>query len=87
MSGGPLLRNFDGKRGDAIGVIGGWKTGGTIDDESYSSQFDADIIRVYNQAVNDYAPDSRSRLRGRGKRRCPSGRPLCQRVWTRAVPT
>ncbi|WP_030848226.1 hypothetical protein [Streptomyces sp. NRRL F-4474] len=64
MSGGPFLRNFDGKRGDVIGVIGGWKTGGTIDDESYSSQFDADILRLYNQAVHDYeeitlaAPDS-----------------------------
>jgi V8-like Glu-specific endopeptidase len=57
VSGGPFLRNFDGKRGDVIGVIGGWKTGGTIDDESYSSQFDADIIRLYNQAVNDYEPD------------------------------
>ncbi|MEW2418077.1 hypothetical protein AB0953_30870 [Streptomyces sp. NPDC046866] len=58
VSGGPFLRNFDGKRGDVIGVIGGWKTGGTIDDESYSSQFDADVIRLYNQAVNDYAPDT-----------------------------
>ncbi|MFJ2598979.1 trypsin-like serine peptidase [Streptomyces erythrochromogenes] len=57
VSGGPFLRNFDGKRGDVIGVIGGWKTGGTIDDESYSSQFDADVIRLYNQAVNDYEPD------------------------------
>ncbi|MER6778577.1 MULTISPECIES: trypsin-like peptidase domain-containing protein [unclassified Streptomyces] len=60
VSGGPFLRNFDGKRGDVIGVIGGWKTGGTIDDESYSSQFDADIIRLYNQAVNDYPPDTPS---------------------------
>ncbi|MGW4690663.1 trypsin-like serine peptidase [Streptomyces sp. NPDC004244] len=57
-SGGPFLRNFDGQRGDVIGVIGGWKTGGPIPDESYSSQFDADIIRLYNQAVNDYAPDT-----------------------------
>jgi hypothetical protein len=28
VSGGPFLRNFDGRRGDVIGVIGGYKTGG-----------------------------------------------------------
>ncbi|MEU2951041.1 hypothetical protein [Streptomyces xanthochromogenes] len=57
VSGGPFIRNFDGKRGDVIGVIGGYKTGGTTDDISYSSQFDADVVRLYNQAVNDYTPD------------------------------
>ncbi|MFE3182740.1 hypothetical protein ACFXKR_17990 [Streptomyces violascens] len=61
VSGGPFIRNFDGKRGDVIGVIGGYKTGGTSDDISYSSQFDADVVRLYNQAVNDYTPDKSSR--------------------------
>ncbi|MEH0449951.1 MULTISPECIES: serine protease [unclassified Streptomyces] len=58
VSGGPFLRNFDGKRGDIIGVIGGYKTGGSRDDISYSSQFDSDMVRLYNQAVNDYEPDT-----------------------------
>lgn len=58
VSGGPFLRNFDGKRGDIIGVIGGYKTGGSRDDTSYSSQFDSDMVRLYNQALNDYEPDA-----------------------------
>ncbi|WP_073947266.1 trypsin-like serine peptidase [Streptomyces kebangsaanensis] len=66
VSGGPFLRDFDGKRGDIIGVIGGYKTGGTKDDVSYSSQFDADVVRLYNQAVNDYAPDSPRGIDGMG---------------------
>jgi hypothetical protein len=56
VSGGPFLRNFDGKRGDIIGVIGGYKTGGSRDDISCSSQFDSDVVRLCNQAVNDYEP-------------------------------
>ncbi|MEU4878681.1 trypsin-like peptidase domain-containing protein [Streptomyces sp. NPDC021608] len=66
VSGGPFLRNFDGKRGDIIGVIGGYKTGGTRDDISYSSQFDADVVRLYNQAVNDYQPDTPKGADGMG---------------------
>ncbi|KAB1140062.1 hypothetical protein F7R91_37560 [Streptomyces luteolifulvus] len=66
VSGGPFLRNFDGKRGDIIGVIGGYKTGGTRDDISYSSQFDADVRRLYTQAVNDYAPDTPKGIDGMG---------------------
>ncbi|MFE6398085.1 trypsin-like serine peptidase [Streptomyces alboflavus] len=62
VSGGPFLRNFDGKRGDVIGVIGGHQTGGLKADISYSSQFDADITRLYNQAVNDAKPDKPSKL-------------------------
>jgi hypothetical protein len=58
VSGGPFLRNFDGKRGDIIGVIGGYKTGGSRDDISCSSQFDSDVVRLCNQAVNDYEPDT-----------------------------
>ncbi|MEU8432863.1 hypothetical protein AB0F18_08085 [Streptomyces sp. NPDC029216] len=58
VSGGPFLRNFNGTRGEVIGVIGGWKTGGTSADVSYSSQFDADIVRLYRQAVNGSPPDS-----------------------------
>lgn len=66
VSGGPFLRNFDGKRGDVIGVIGGYKTGGKHPDISYSSQFDADVVRLYNQAVNDYAPDQPTAIDGMG---------------------
>ncbi|GHC38010.1 MULTISPECIES: trypsin-like peptidase domain-containing protein [Streptomyces] len=66
VSGGPFLRNFDGKRGDVIGVIGGYKTGGKFDNVSYSSQFDADVVRLYNQAVNDYAPDQPTGIDGMG---------------------
>ncbi|MFE1342495.1 trypsin-like serine peptidase [Streptomyces sp. NPDC058733] len=66
VSGGPFLRNFDGKRGDIIGVIGGYKTGGSKDDVSYSSQFDADVVRLYNQAVNDYPPDTPTSIEGMG---------------------
>ncbi|MGB8945901.1 MAG: trypsin-like peptidase domain-containing protein [Streptomyces sp.] len=66
VSGGPFLRNFDGKRGDVIGVIGGYKTGGKFDNVSYSSQFDADVVRLYNQAVNDYTPDKPSQNQGMG---------------------
>ncbi|MFG2653406.1 trypsin-like peptidase domain-containing protein [Streptomyces sp. NPDC048436] len=66
VSGGPFLRNFDGKRGDVIGVIGGYKTGGKFDNVSYSSQFDADVVRLYNQAVNDHTPDKPSQLQGMG---------------------
>ncbi|WP_189956979.1 trypsin-like serine peptidase [Streptomyces alanosinicus] len=56
-SGGPFIRNFDGRRGDIIGVIDGYKTGGPTPNTSYSSQFDADVVRLYNQAVNDSTPD------------------------------
>ncbi|TGZ14978.1 hypothetical protein DV517_64610 [Streptomyces sp. S816] len=66
VSGGPFLRNFDDKRGDVIGVIGGYKTGGKFDNVSYSSQFDGDVVRLYNQAVNDYAPDVPSKIDGMG---------------------
>ncbi|WP_327227296.1 hypothetical protein OG229_30045 [Streptomyces platensis] len=66
VSGGPFLRNFDGKRGDIIGVIGGYKTGGKFDNISYSSQFDADVVRLYNQAVNDYPADQPSGIDGMG---------------------
>ncbi|MFE0101023.1 hypothetical protein [Streptomyces sp. NPDC059009] len=66
VSGGPFLRNFDGERGDVIGVIGGYKTGGKLDNISYSSQFDADVVRLYNQAVNDYTPDTPSGNEGMG---------------------
>ncbi|MCB5908344.1 trypsin-like serine peptidase [Streptomyces pinistramenti] len=57
VSGGPFLEHFDGDRGDLVGVIGGYKTGGLYDHTSYASQFDDDVFRLYDQAVNDTAPD------------------------------
>lgn len=51
VSGGPFLENFDGRRGDLIGIIGGYKTGGPYDHTSYTSQFDEDVFRLYRQAV------------------------------------
>ncbi|MFF2923807.1 trypsin-like serine peptidase [Streptomyces celluloflavus] len=58
VSGGPFLENFDGTRGDLIGVIGGYKTGGAFDHTSYTSQFDDNVIRLYNQAVSDIPADT-----------------------------
>ncbi|OLZ65529.1 hypothetical protein AV521_31190 [Streptomyces sp. IMTB 2501] len=65
-SGSPFLAAWDGKRGDVFGVIGGYKTGGPTANTSYSSQFDADINRLYVQAVNNYEPDKASSLGGGG---------------------
>ncbi|MER5570350.1 hypothetical protein ABT083_29735 [Streptomyces goshikiensis] len=61
VSGGPFLRNFDGKRGEIIGVIGGYKTGGPTNDVSYSSQFDGEVTRLFNQAVKNETPDQGTR--------------------------
>lgn len=58
VSGGPFLEGFDGSRGNLVGAIGGYKTGGLQDNISYSSQFDNDVLRLYNQAVADAAPDT-----------------------------
>ncbi|MFD8544276.1 trypsin-like serine peptidase [Streptomyces sp. NPDC059649] len=58
VSGGPFLEHFDGRRGDLVGAIGGYKTGGPTAEVSYSSQFDGDVFRLYRQAVNDAVPDS-----------------------------
>ncbi|MFJ5681035.1 trypsin-like peptidase domain-containing protein [Streptomyces sp. NPDC093097] len=60
VSGGPFLENFDGTRGDLVGVIGGYKTGGAYDHTSYTSQFDDDVFRLYNQAVSDAPADTGS---------------------------
>ncbi|MFD5702308.1 hypothetical protein [Streptomyces lasiicapitis] len=37
VSGGPFLRNFDGKRGEGIGVIGGYKTGASTSQNCVSA--------------------------------------------------
>ncbi|MEU9124295.1 trypsin-like peptidase domain-containing protein [Streptomyces sp. NPDC048506] len=58
VSGGPFLENFDGRRGNLVGVIGGYQTGGRYDHISYSSQFDGDVLRLYRQAVAGSPPDS-----------------------------
>ncbi|MGW1378704.1 trypsin-like serine peptidase, partial [Streptomyces sp. NPDC002446] len=62
VSGGPFLENFDGKRGDLVGVIGGYQTGGRYDHISYASQFDDDVFRLYRQAVAGAQPDAPSPL-------------------------
>ncbi|TJZ57044.1 hypothetical protein FCH28_06120 [Streptomyces piniterrae] len=58
VSGGPFLENFDGSRGDLVGVIGGYKTGGLHAHTSYTSQFDDDVFRLYQQAASDTTPDA-----------------------------
>lgn len=60
VSGGPFLENFDGTRGNLVGVIGGYKTGGAYDHTSYTSQFDDDVFRLYHQAVSDAPADTGS---------------------------
>ncbi|MER6307520.1 trypsin-like peptidase domain-containing protein [Streptomyces sp. NPDC001657] len=62
VSGGPFLEHFDGSRGDLVGSIGGYKTGGPTADVSYSSQYDGDVFRLYQQAVDDAVPDSAGQL-------------------------
>ncbi|MFI7103777.1 trypsin-like peptidase domain-containing protein [Streptomyces sp. NPDC050161] len=57
VSGGPFLEHFDGDRGDLVGVIGGYKTGGLYDHTSYTSQFDDDVFRLYDRAVSGTEPD------------------------------
>lgn len=57
VSGGPFLENFDGRRGDLVGVIGGYKTGGLFDHTSYTSQFDEDVFQLYRQAATGKPSD------------------------------
>lgn len=57
VSGGPFLENFDGRRGSLVGVIGGYKTGGLYDHTSYTSQFDEDALRLYQQAATGMPSD------------------------------
>ncbi|MFE0187909.1 trypsin-like serine peptidase [Streptomyces sp. NPDC058989] len=57
VSGGPFLEDFDGRRGNLTGIIGGYQTGGLHDHTSYSSQFDDDVLRLYRQAVTGQPSD------------------------------
>ncbi|MFG2714672.1 hypothetical protein ACGFX2_29580 [Streptomyces goshikiensis] len=52
-SGGPFLAHYDPQTGtgEVVGVIGGWKTGGTTPDTSYSSYFGQEIRKLYETAV------------------------------------
>lgn len=54
-SGSPWLTHFDPKtkRGEVVGVIGGYHQGGKGDDVSYSSYFDDDVRRLYEEAVRE----------------------------------
>ncbi|MEU9027334.1 hypothetical protein AB0D46_07340 [Streptomyces sp. NPDC048383] len=53
-SGGPFLTRYNQRTGtgDVVGVIGGWKTGGTTPDISYSSYFGAQVRKLYQAAVS-----------------------------------
>ncbi|MFE9499379.1 trypsin-like serine peptidase [Streptomyces collinus] len=57
-SGGPFLANFNTHtgKGDVVGSIGGWKTGGPTADVSYSPYFGSDIRRLYDAAVAGSPP-------------------------------
>ncbi|MER5465908.1 trypsin-like serine protease [Streptomyces sp. NPDC002668] len=60
-SGGPFLV----KKGSGygiVGVIGGWHTGGDVDDISYSSYLDGDAKKLYDDAVNNRQPAGRGVL-------------------------
>jgi V8-like Glu-specific endopeptidase len=52
-SGSPWLTHYDPKtkRGEVVGVIGGYELGGTVDAVSYSAYFDDDVRRLYEEAV------------------------------------
>ncbi|MFE6690459.1 trypsin-like serine peptidase [Streptomyces sp. NPDC057743] len=53
-SGSPWLTNFDRttRTGEVIGVIGGYQTGGSTDDTSYSPYFNDAIKSLYDKAVS-----------------------------------
>jgi hypothetical protein len=53
-SGGPWLADYDTQtgQGDLYGVTGGRHQGGCVNWVSYSSSFDADTMKVYEQAVS-----------------------------------
>jgi V8-like Glu-specific endopeptidase len=57
-SGSPWLADYDPntRTGKIVGVIGGRDEGGTADDVSYSSYFDEDVKRLYDEAVRESAP-------------------------------
>ncbi|MCO6009282.1 hypothetical protein NE236_30355 [Actinoallomurus purpureus] len=57
-SGSPWLADYDPntRTGRIVGVIGGRDEGGDEDDVSYSSYFDEDVKRLYDEAVRESAP-------------------------------
>ncbi|MEU7191806.1 trypsin-like peptidase domain-containing protein, partial [Streptomyces sp. NPDC045369] len=66
VSGGPFIEDFDGQRGNLVGVIGGYKTGGQYDHTSYASQFDDDATWLYRQTVTDLPLDGKFTMGGSG---------------------
>jgi V8-like Glu-specific endopeptidase len=52
-SGSPWLTHYDPKtkRGEVVGVIGGYQLGGVVDAVSYSAYFDDDVRRLYERAI------------------------------------
>ena len=52
-SGSPWLTHYDPKtkRGEVVGVIGGYQLGGDEDAVSYSAYFDDDVRRLYERAI------------------------------------
>jgi V8-like Glu-specific endopeptidase len=52
-SGSPWLTHYDPatKRGEVVGVIGGYQLGGLVDAVSYSAYFDDDVRELYERAI------------------------------------
>jgi V8-like Glu-specific endopeptidase len=52
-SGSPWLTHYDPKtkRGEVVGVIGGYQLGGLEDQVSYSAYFDDDVRKLYERAI------------------------------------
>ncbi|MFE2285533.1 trypsin-like serine peptidase [Streptomyces sp. NPDC059443] len=53
VSGGPWLRNFDGTKGEVIGVIGGLQRGGPTDQISYSPFIGNAAFELFDRAIHD----------------------------------
>ncbi|KAG5935646.1 hypothetical protein E4U53_000391 [Claviceps sorghi] len=68
-SGAPWIANYNPqtKRGDVIGDIGGWHTGGCDDYETFSCRFSKATLDLYNRAVRGGEGDS---VRGGAPENC-----------------
>ena len=67
-SGSPWLKNYNRttRRGDVMGVIGGYQEGGKYDWRSYSSVFDKDINHLFTTAKSRLGRARRISVRLRG---------------------
>ena len=62
-SGSPWLTHYDArtKRGEVIGVIGGYQAGGLEDAVSYSAYFDDDVRKLYERAIGQGVAEQQHR--------------------------